>query len=735
MKKIPLSTSLSSVLRTTERHVKLLKEIEIQTVADLLTYFPREYEDQTHITHISEIRGDQKNVLRGRFSMVRREQTRNRMILVKAVFTDEDGNSLECVWFNQPYLHTMIPAGKLVTVVGKAKLSFGKISLQSPTFEEVSEETVHTGRIVPIYPEHGKLNTSWFRTKIFPLLDTIEPFPNLLPEDVIHEQNFLEKHEAILEMHFPTSMEKLENAKKTLAFEELFLLQLASLDRKKKWKESAEGKARKIPLDPELQKQFFATLPFVPTNSQKIAIFEILKDLEKPVPMLRLLEGDVGSGKTLVAISAAIAVISQGYQVAIMAPTEILAEQHYEKITETLSLFPFPRTGEAGIRKQELGMRNQESGEEKDTVFSRSRPSSGDPNEGHQRRGDSCLTQSLQTALLTGSIKGKKRAEILENLRKGKIDLIMGTHALIEETVEFRNLGLVIIDEQHRFGVRQREKLVRHGSPHLLQMTATPIPRTLAIVAFGDQDLSVLTEMPPGRKPIHTKVVPPQGRRQIELFVEQEVKKGHQAFVICPLVSESEKIEAKAAEEEFIRLKKDIFPHLKLALVHGRMKPKEKDQVMENFKNKKFDILISTSVIEVGIDIPNANIILIEGAERFGLAQLHQFRGRVGRSEMQSYCFLFPTDQPTERIKAMEKIYDGFKLAEIDLKLRGPGEVFGLKQSGIPDLKMASFSDGRLVVRARQEAEKFLEEKRGFSAFPLIEREVERMNAEVLGGG
>ena len=695
MEKLPLSTPLSQVLRTTAKYLALLKEIGVRTLGDLLSYFPREYEDHTQIREMADLRADEKNVLKGTFSLVRRERTRNRMTLVKALFTDEHGNSLECVWFNQPYLHTMLPVGKPVMVVGKAKLGFGKISLQNPTFEEITaEDTVHGGRIVPVYREHDALTSIWLRQKIYPLLEISEEFPTILPEEVMVAEKLLPKHAAVLEMHFPTSREKLEQAKETLSFEELFLLQLASLERKRQWREETAGKGKPIPLDAELQKAFFATLPFTPTNSQKIAIFEILKDLEKDTPMLRLLEGDVGSGKTLVALSAALAVIAAGYQVALLAPTEILAQQHAASIPKFLEQFSLLRSGAKSAKKE-----------------------------------------AVRSALLTGAVKGKKRAEILEQTRFGNIDLLIGTHALLEDPVVFQDLGLAIIDEQHRFGVRQRERLVDSGSPHLLQMTATPIPRTLAIVAFGDQDLSVLTELPPGRKEIYTKVVAPPGRHQVELFIAGEVEKGHQAFVICPLVSESEKIDAKAAEKEFIRLQKDIFPHLRLALIHGRMKSQEKDQIMVAFKNREYDILVSTSVIEVGIDIPNANIIVIEGAERFGLSQLHQFRGRVGRGEVQSYCFLFPTEQPTERLRAMEKVKDGFKLAEIDLKLRGPGAIFGTRQSGIPDLKMASFSDARIVVRARQAAERFLEEKRGFGAYPLLEREVRKMNETVVGGG
>lgn len=677
--KITLTQKLDrQLLATTDERIKLLKEIGIDSVADLMQYFPRGHEDMTVPTNLAELRGDEKNLLKGVFRRVWDERTPNRTLLVKALFEEEQsGGQVECVWFNNRTIRERIPVGVPVLLSGKAKIAYGKISLQAPEFE-IAGRGVHFGRIMPIYREHGALKSAWFRQKIYELIDHTEIFPEILPTSVRAAAELMPRHEAVIEVHFPKGADTLKTARRTLSFEELFLLQLGALLRKKKWEAESRGNVLHFPLDAELMKAFFASLPYTPTASQKIAIYEILKDFEKPLAMLRVLEGDVGSGKTLVAVTAALAVIRAGGQAAFLAPTEILARQHQNSIAKLLQDFD----------------------------------------------------QKIRVEALTGATKGKAREQILDDLRYGKIHLLVGTHALLEDPVVFRRLGLVVIDEQHRFGVEQREKIIRKGAPHVLQMTATPIPRTLAIVAFGDQDLSVLLELPPGRKAIITRVVPPAGRRQIELFIEQQVGKGRQGYIICPLVEESEKLEVKAATEEFSRLQ-EVFPHLRLELLHGRMKASQKDEVMRRFQNHEFDLLVSTAVVEVGVDVANATMILIEGAERFGLSQLHQFRGRVGRGKEQSYCFLFPTGNETDRLKAMEKESCGFRLAEIDLKLRGPGHIYGLRQSGIPDLKMGDILDPRAVVEARQAAEKFLETE-GLDAYPHLAEKIAAMEAATV---
>ncbi len=674
--KIPLSTKLDRrILSSTDERVQLLDEIDIKTVGDLLLYFPRTHEDLSEPTNLAELRADEKNLLRGKFVRVWKESTPSRKRLIKALFEEQQGGQVECVWFNNPTIQSRIPIGRDVLITARAKLAFGKISLQAPDFE-LAGEGVHFGRIAPVYREHGKLKSTWFRQKIFELIEHTEAFSEVLPEAVRSAQDLMPRDQAIKEIHFPTADDTLRRAKATIAFEEVFVMQLLALRRKRQWQAETGGNALQVPLDPELIRSFFASLPFIPTDSQKIAIFEILKDFEESHAMLRLLEGDVGSGKTLVAVACALPIIRAGAQVAFLAPTEILAQQHARGITKLLAAF--------------------------------------DP--------------AITVALLTGSVTGKPREEILQDVRHGKVQILVGTHALLEDKVIFHRLGFVVIDEQHRFGVYQRERLIEKGSPHVLQMTATPIPRTLAIVAFGDQDLSVLLEMPPGRKEIITKVVPPRERHTIERFIESEVAKGRQAFVVCPLVEESEKLEVKAATDEFARLE-HVFPDLRLGLVHGRMRPAEKDEMMRRFRDKEVDVLVSTAVVEVGVDIPNATIMLIEGAERFGLSQLHQFRGRVGRGGEQSYCFLFPTERVTDRLRAMERESCGFRLAEIDLQLRGPGQLYGVRQSGIPDMRMGDIFDPRTVSAARKAAEDFLATE-DIRDFPQLKYALDQMEQQ-----
>lgn len=698
-----IDSPLSSAIKTTAKHIQFLETQGIETIEDFLMNVPREYEDRTKITEISNIRADEKNVLIGIFSNVVKEKTKNKgMAIVKANFVEEkSGEFIECIWFNMPHLEKTLPLMQKVMVVGKAKMAFGKISLPSPSVEKY-DGNISEGNIFPLYSDKGFIPAHWFYRKIheeiLPLLEKNKiEIPDIMPEDIQKKEGLLSRKEAFIQLHSPTSQKEIEHAKKTFAFEELFILQLAALQNKNEFQKQYESNISGISLNPELIKDFFETLPFTPTNAQKIALFEILKDYEKSVPMQRMLEGDVGSGKTLVALMACISIMQAKKQCVILAPTEILASQHFMGIQKFIT------------KAEEFGF-FEKWFLEKD-VFS---------------------TKTPRIDFLSGSVIGKKRKTLLEDLRYGKIDLLIGTHAVIEDPVIFSELGLVVIDEQHRFGVLQREKLLQKGTPHFLQMTATPIPRSLAIVAFGDQDLSVLNELPPGRKPIETKVVHPAERRTIELFIDDQLTKGRQAFIICPLVEDSENFEnLKSATEEFLRLEEHIFPHRKIALLHGRMSANEKDEIMKEFKNHKYDILVSTSVVEVGVDVPNASIMLIEGAERFGLSQLHQFRGRVGRGEHKSYCFLFSSSgNENTRLKAMEKTENGFELAEIDMNLRGTGEIFGLRQSGIPDLKMANLMDGRLINDARKYAEEYYTK----TLFSELEKRVQKRK-KTMGRG
>lgn len=674
-----LHTPLKDVLSTTAFHLKTLAGAGIETVRDLLLYFPRTYEDRSVFRTLSEIDIKEINTVRGHIGKINNITTKNRYKLVKADFLDSDGTLAELVWFNQTYLSRTLKEGMEVIVSGKAKYEFNKISFLAPQVEIIQEgkAPVHSGRIIPVYAEIDKLSTDWFRTKLQQLIKHMDEFSEFLPEEIIKEKNLIDRRIALREVHFPTSSALLERARTRLAFEELFLLQLRGLQKKFLLQKDAGEKGNVIALDAAFIKEFLDTLPFQLTDHQKIAAYQILQDMEKPYPMHRLLEGDVGSGKTIVSALVALHTIKKGgLQVALMAPTEVLALQHYQKLAVHLARW------------------------------------------------------NVNTQYLAGSVTQSQKDEIYQGIRAGTVDFVIGTHALIQKDVEFPKLGLAIIDEQHRFGVGQRDILASHGYPHVLHMTATPIPRTLALTIYGDQDLSIINQMPAGRKPIQTRIVQPHQKQHMYSWIQSEIEKGYQVFVICPLVEESEKLEdVKAATAEYAFLQEHIFPNLKLALLHGRMKAEEKEQIMQDFKEKKYHILVSTSVIEVGIDIPNATVIVIEGAERFGLSQLHQFRGRVGRSEMQSYCFLSTEKTHAvqiERLKAMVKHNDGFKLAEIDLELRGPGEVYGIRQSGIPDLKMANLMDVDAIIEAREAAEELLKKDLTLEKYPVLKALLEK---------
>lgn len=639
-------------LSTKDSYIKRLQEMGIKTLRDLFMYFPRDYKNESEFTSINELRTDCDNVISVKIESIFSQRTKTGKDITRAVVSDNTGE-IPVVWFNQGHLQQMFFKGSQIILTGKLKFDRGKSFLMSPKYEKPKNILIHTGRIVPVYSEYSEITSKWLREKIHALLRYVNYFEEYLPEWIINEESLMSFKDAVYNVHFPKNEETLNKARERLAFDEVFLLQLLALKRKKIWQDSQVATATSsINLE-----AFLESLPYKLTNAQIKVIDEILSDLKKNYPMIRLIQGDVGSGKTVVAAAIIYLMKSQSKQSVLMAPTEILAKQHYRTLISILSLF------------------------------------------------------SINTKLLTGSTSDKERNEILCSLSSGTCDLLIGTHAVIQDDINFNNLGLAVIDEQHRFGVKQREILKRKGSPHLLNLSATPIPRTLALTLYGDQDLSVIDELPPGRQTVITRIVPEEKRKDAYYWIRDQIKKGRQAFIICPLVEDSDYIEAKAAVDEYEHLAKDIFPDLKIALLHGRMKSGDKDAIMKSFSDKEFDILLSTSVVEVGIDVPNATIMLIEGAERFGLAQLHQFRGRVGRGADQSYCFLF-TDKDSgdalQRLKYMVQYSSGFDLAEKDLEIRGPGEVFGLKQSGVFDLKMASYSDSQLLNRARKSAEKLI---------------------------
>jgi len=662
-----LLTPLAQVLHTTKDHIAALKDMGISTIEDLLLYLPRTYEDLTNIQSLRTAALDAKGTFRGTVDNLKQIRTKHNKRLITGVFEDGESERADVVWFNQPHILRIIKNGDEVVLTGKLVQQGRKLQIQSPQFERATtEDLVHAGRLVPVYPQHEIINTKWLREKMRLIRPAIAALPETLPQEVLDEEKLMPRATAVEALHFPEDGAQAEQARERMAFEEMYMVQCEVLKRKQEWQGQRQERLR-IPMNSELIRQFFKSLHFTPTGSQKISIYEILKDMELDRPMSRLLEGDVGSGKTLVATAVMAHVLQHGGQCALMVPTEVLARQHVQSIGKLLIHFA-----------------NTENGMKQPSV-----------------------------ELLTGSTPAADARRIKQGVARGTIDLVIGTHSLIQEGVTFHNLSLVIVDEQHRFGVEQRLRLTEKGNPHFLSMTATPIPRTLALTAYGHHDLSVLTEKPGNRKPIHTKVVGPKDRKTIELFIDKQIEEGRQVFVICPLITESENevmFEIRSVEQEAARLKA-AFPNRRVAILHGKMTPSEKEETMRIFKDKQRDILVSTSVIEVGIDVPNATIMVIEGSERFGLSQLHQFRGRVGRSDHKSHCFLFTTtleQARSVRLKAMEEHDSGFSLAEIDLQIRGPGELYGTRQSGLPEIRMGGLMRPELVVRARRAAEKII---------------------------
>ncbi len=651
-----------SLLHTTDVYVKKLREAGIETVRDFLMLFPKEYEDKSDVmTKFSLINIQEKQAIKCTIELLTNEMTRNKKLLIKAVLTDSDGMHAEAVWFNQRLILSKFAKGDTVLIYWKPKYEYGRLSFPSTEIEHFMN---NRQEIQPLYSDVNYIPGTWIREKMKLVKSFLPEIEDDIP-DVIRKKKWIRtKSDSMIDIHFPSSIEAFEKAKYELGYAELFRFQLKWVEKKYKALAESEGHAQATPLDSELMKTLIEWLPFPLTNKQKIVLFQILKDMEKPHAMARLLQWDVGTGKTVVALLAAIHIIKkQGIQVAIMAPTEILARQHFSG-------------SEAWL--MELG---------------------------------------ISSDLLVGSLTPRMKEDTRERLKSGQTDIVFGTHALIQDTVGFANLGFVVVDEQHRFGVEQRKALEEYCSrskivPHRLNMSATPIPRTLALTIYGDQDVSVLDEYPAGRKSIHTRVIREDQRVEVYRFIEEEVRQWRQVYWISPLVSESETLDISSATEMQITLS-SVFPKFTTWLIHGKMSGKEKDQVMQDFYENKIHILSSTSVVEVGVNNPNASIICIEASERFGLSQLHQFRGRVGRGEHQSYCYLFTTKEyKTDRLKAMEKTNDGFELAEIDLELRGPGEVYGVRQSWVPDFHFADLRDVNLISEIREDIEEWMKSKK-----------------------
>lgn len=669
---------LKNVLKTTTIHLKRLSQSGITTVQDLLGNFPRNIESTEITSNFLNIHLGFKNTISGKLFNFRIEKTPRGKKIGKATLLLDDSAEIEAVWFQIPYMLRKIKDGARVYLVGKISRDYGKIQISNPEVHLFKD--IHIGRMRAVYTESPPITSKWLREKIAGCLAFAKNFPEILPDKILDEFKFPRKPEAIRMIHAPKSTEEWEYAKKRLSFEEIFEIQIRVMRQKLLRNQNSQNQFP-AKLDPEVVKSDFATLPFTLTFAQKRVLFSILKDFEKDQPAHRLVQGDVGSGKTIVAFLAAAAQVRAGNQIVILAPTAILAQQHFTKAVE------FFRGISGG--------------------------------------------ETLRVELLVGATTAKNKKLIKRDLADGQIQILIGTHAVLTEDTVFKNLGLAIIDEQHRFGVAQRAILAKNNS-HVVAMTATPIPRTLALTIYGNQDLSVIDELPPGRQKIITRIISnKKGETLLNLFIHDQIEKKRQVFWICPLVDESDKIEAKSVLKEYERISQEIFPDKKVEFLHGKLKSREKIDIMARFKNKEFDILVSTSVIEVGVDIPDATVMVIENAERFGLAQLHQFRGRIGRNSIQSYCFLMcgkPDDKNKTRLKALEQYDQGQKLAEIDLKLRGMGEIYGRRQSGMPDFKVADLSDLQMLQDTRDWALKILNEDVNLAKYPELKRKTESGN-------
>jgi ATP-dependent DNA helicase RecG len=697
-----LDTPIQQISSIGPFYQKKLNKLGIKNVEDLLFHFPNKYDDFSNFISISEIKEGEKCSVKAKVIKIENKRIfKRKMVITQATIADQSGK-MKAVWFNQSYILKNIEEDQVFLFSGKVTRKGAGLFFNNPLYQK-DYSNQNSGEIVSLYPETRGLSSKWLRyliKKVLPLVQS--EIKEFLPEEIMKKNDIMPIKQALKEIHFPTNDALAVKAKKRFSFEKIFLIQLAVLIERARL---AKEKSFSVSPDIERVKRFVDSLPYNLTDAQKKSAWQILKDIEKSYPMNRLLEGDVGSGKTVVATIAILNVIKAGFQASLMAPTEILAKQHFNEIFKLIKKF-----------NVNVGLLT-----------------------GKQ---DRYYSKKLHNDFIEIS-----RTKLISKTKNGEIDLLIGTHALIQDKVRFKSLALVILDEQHRFGINQRAKLVAKDDqvkpkiPHLLSMTATPIPRTLALTVYGDLDISLIDELPKGRKEIITKIVKLSERKETYQFIEKEIEKGRQAFVICPRIEPSEEgaketkwSKAKAVKEEYEKLSKEIFPNLSIGLIHGKMKPQEKELVMRDFKNKKTDILVSTSVVEVGIDIPNASAMIIEGAERFGLAQLHQLRGRVGRGKFQSYCFLFPESRSIKtkkRLEALVSCNDGFTLSEKDLALRGPGDFVGVRQWGVPDTVMDALRDLSLVQESKEAARSLLGKDSSLRKNTLLVKKVQELRKEI----
>lgn len=655
---------------------KKLRQAGLSTVADCLAYAPRRYDDFSHVTPIVQLRPGPVSV-QAKITSVSGRYVRRGMHVTEAIAQDGTG-SVRLVWFNQPYRARVLKQSAHYFISGEFKLARQRFSIMNPAAELVSGFPRNAARIIPVYRESYDLKSNEIRRVISACLPFVRGLPETLPAWLVSEYELMEYAAAVENLHFPASSEELAAARQRYGFEEVFQLALAALLNKR---ELQKNTALQISFNEQLARSFVSQLPFTLTDDQRKSAWRIFKDMQRTEPMNRLLEGDVGSGKTVVATMAAIMAIEQGYQVALMAPTELLARQHAETVKSLLAP----------------------------------------------------LTDRPAVGLLTGGLKAKDKSSLRKQIETGKVTFIVGTHALITDAVEVKRLGLVIVDEQHRFGVEQRKRLQQKAGhmPHVLHMTATPIPRSLALTLYGELDVSILKHKPSGRKPIETKLVPSKARAQVYREVEQQLQQGRQVFVVCPLIKKSDAVAAQSVNELYESLRTTHFKYWRVGLLHGKLSSQQKETVMNDFAAHKLDILVTTTVIEVGVDVPNASVMLIEGSERFGLAQAHQLRGRVGRSTHQGYCYLLLSDrvEPSRRLRALASSNDGFRLAELDLEIRGPGSIYGTFQHGALDLRVASLSDQTMIENARNAARTCVDSGEDLLQYPYLQQRVQRLRS------